>query len=153
MATSTKKDPHQIIIVRSGFNGLLTYTSPKTGEQFVWDEMGAYQEMELGELRTAKNAAKGFFENNWFMFDDEYKWVVEYIGVSQYYKNAVSLDDFDAIFTKSPAEIEEIVSHMSFGQKQTLIYRARQMIVDGQIDSKRVIATLEKSLGISLDEK
>jgi hypothetical protein len=156
MAPSTRKtqqDPHQIIIVRSGFNGLLTYTSPKTGEQFVWDEMGSYQEMELGELRTAKNAAKGFFENNWFMFDEEYKWVVEYLGVTQYYKNAVSLEDFDDIFTKPIDEIESIIKNMSYGQKQTLAYRARQKVVDGEIDSKKVIATLEKSLNISLDDK
>ena len=115
--------------------------------------MGSYQEMELGELRTAKNAAKGFFENNWLMFDEEYKWVVEYLGVTQYYKNAVSLEDFDDIFTKPIDEIESIIKNMSYGQKQTLAYRARQKVVDGEIDSKKVIATLEKSLNISLDDK
>lgn len=157
MATTSmrkeQKDPHQIILVRSGFNGLLTYTSPKTGEVFVWDEFGAVQEMELGELRTARNSARAFYENNWFMFDDEYKWVVDYIGVSQFYKNAISLDDFDNIFSKTPKEIEAIVSEMSAGQKQSLVYRARQKVVDGEIDSRRVIAALEKSLGITLDEK
>lgn len=154
--TSTRKgqkDPHQIIFVRSGFNGLLTYTSPKTGETFVWDEFGTVQEMELGELRTARNSARAFFENNWFMFDEEYKWVVDYIGVSQYYKKAISLDDFDNIFEKSPDEIEKIVSEMSNGQKQSLTYRARQKVIDGQIDSRRVIAALEKSLGVELIEK
>ena len=149
----TQRDPHEIVVVRSGFNGLLNYTSPKTQESFVWDEFGAVQEMELGELRTARSSARAFFENNWFMFDDEYKWVVEYLGVSQFYKNAISLEDFDDIFTKAPAEIEKIVSGMSTGQKQSLTYRARQKVVDNEIDSRRVIAALEKSLGVDLIEK
>ena len=153
MATTKKVDPHQIITVRNGFNGRLTYISPKSGETFVWEEFGDEQEMELSELKSAKSSAKSFFINNWFMFDDEFKWVIDYIGVGQLYKHTIDLEDFDNLFSDSPEQIEKIVSEMSDGQKQSLAYRARKMVVEGQIDSRRVIAALERSLGVELDEK
>lgn len=146
-------DTHQIIVVRSGFNGQLVYISPKTGEKFVWENFGDEQEMELGEIRNAKSSAKSFFINNWFMFDDEYEWVIDYIGVRQYYENAISLDEFDTIFTNSPDEIASKISKMTAGQKQSLSYKARKMIVEGKIDSRKAIAALEQALGISLVEK
>ena len=62
-------DMNQYVIVRNGFHGRLVYKSSRTGEKFVWDGFGTEQEMELKELRNAKNTSKGFFKNNWFMFD------------------------------------------------------------------------------------
>lgn len=87
------------------------------------------------------------------MFDDEYDWVIDYLGVRQYYKNAVSLENFDKVFSKSPTEITKIINGMSTGQKKSMVYRARQAIVDGEIDSNRAIAALEKALGVELIER
>ena len=61
--------PHTIITVRNGFQGRLVYRSKKTGERFVWDSFGAEQDMEIGELRNARNSNKKYIINNWFMFD------------------------------------------------------------------------------------
>ena len=146
-------DQNQIIVVRSGFHGRLVYRSPRTTEKFVWGEFGDEQEMELRELRNAKSAKKKYFENNWFMFDEEYEWVIGYLGLTQYYKNALPLDDFDALFKKTPAEIEKAVSKLSKGQKKSVSYRAKQLIAGGEIDSNKAIAALEKSLGIELIER
>lgn len=146
-------DQNQIIVVRSGFHGRLVYRSPRTTEKFVWGEFGDEQEMELRELRNAKSAKKKYFENNWFMFDEEYEWVIGYLGLTQYYKNALPIDDFDALFKKTPAEIEKAVSKLSKGQKKSVGYRAKQLIADGEIDSNKAIAALEKSLGIELIER
>ena len=86
------------------------------------------------------------------MFDDDDAWVIEYLGVGRYYKNAVSIDGFDDIFTKPPAEIAEIVNGMSAGQKRSAAYRAQQMIEDGEIDSMKKISALENCLGVELVE-
>lgn len=65
-ATTKKKisakdvDMTQFVVVRNGFQGRLIYKSPRTGERFIWDEFGAEQEMELRELRNARNSAKKF---------------------------------------------------------------------------------------------
>ena len=146
-------DPHEIIMVRNGFNGILVYTSSRTGEVIRWGALGEEQEMELGELRTAKNTAKGFFENNWFVFDEEYQWVIDYLGVRHCYKNSIDIDRIEEFFELPPEEIEKKIAAMPIGQKQSISYLAREMVVDGRIDSFKVVAALEKSLGIELIER
>lgn len=143
-------DPNQIIMVKNGFHGKLIYISPKTGETFLWDEFDDVQEMELKELRAAKNSSKGFFINNYFMFDDEYSWVIKYLGVTQYYQNAISTEGFDELLTKSAAEIQTIIEGMSAGQKSSLQFFAKEKISSGEIDSLRIISAIEKGLGVDL---
>lgn len=143
-------DPSQYIIVRNGFQGILVYKSSRTGEVFKWDSFGAEQEMELRELRNAKNSAKAFFINNWFMFDED--WVIDWLGVRQYYKNAIPIDSFDDIFKLTPAKLRDAVSKLSKGQKRSVGYRATELIKAGEIDSRKTIAALEEVLGISLVE-
>ncbi len=144
-------DQHEIVTVRNGFQGRLVYKSRKTGERFIWDGFGAEQDMEIGELRNAKSSSKKYFENNWFMFDES--WIPEYLGLSQYYKHAIPISKFDDFFSKTADEMEKIIAELSDGQKQSIAYRARQLIADGTIDSNKAIATLEKSLGIELIER
>ena len=142
--------PHTYVTVRNGFNGKLVYVSKRNGERLVWDEFGAEQEMELQELKNAKNASRAFFENNWFMIDDPE--VIAYLGVERYYKYALRFDDFDELFDKTPEEITERIGKLSAGQKASVAYRARQMIAAGEIDSIRVINALEKTLSTELIE-
>lgn len=144
-------DPEQYVTVRNGFQGRLVYVSKHTGERFVWDQFGAEQEMELRELKNAKNSYKKFFENNWFMFDED--WIVDYLGVQRFYRNAVRIEDFDEIFQKDAKTISEIISDMSDGQKKSVAYRARVLIADGDIDSNKAITALEESLGVELVER
>lgn len=144
-------DPNQIVTVRNGFQGRLVYRSKKTGERFVWDQFGAEQDMELSELKSARNTCKKYFIDNWFMFDDPE--ILDYLGMSQYYKFALNIKDFDKLFEKSVSEIEATVSKLSEGQKKSVAYRAKQLIAEKAIDSNRVIETLEKSLGVDLVER
>lgn len=144
-------DVHEYVTVRNGFQGKLVYISKRTGERFVWSEFGDEQEMELLELKNAKNSSKKFFINNWFMFDET--WIPKYLGVEQYYRYAIGIDNFDNLFEMTPDEICEQISKLSKGQQRSIAYRARMLIADGGIDSNRVIKALEKALGIDLVEK
>lgn len=146
-------DPNMYIPVRNGYHGILVYESSKTHEVFIWNEFGDTQEMELKELRNAKNTMKTFFVNNYFMFDEEYSWVIKYLGVTEFYKNAIGIDGFDELFTKSPNEIKNVVSTMSDGQKKSLYYCVKEKISNGEIDSFRTIKALEESLGTILIDK
>lgn len=143
-------DPHTIVVVRNGFQGKLIYRSSKTGERFEWSGFGEPQDMEISELRNARNSNKKYFENNWFMFDDP--WIVDYLGVSRFYRHAVSISDFDDIFTKTPDEVRSVIENMSDGQKKSVAYRARQLISSGDIDSHKLVTTLEDCLGVTLVE-
>lgn len=144
-------DPEQYVIVRNGFQGKLIYKSSRTGEKFVWSKFGDEQEMQLRELRNAKNSAKKFFINNWFMFDED--WIVDYLGMRQFYKNAVSIDEFDNIFSKPPEELKEMIKEMTPGQKKSVMYRAMELIAAQEIDSLKTISVLESALGVDLIEK
>lgn len=148
-----KADPNEIITVYNGFQGRLVYVSSRTKETFRWNEFGDTQGIELRELVNAKSSAKKFFINNWFMFDEEFSWVLEYLNVANYYKNALTLDNFDDLFTERPDKIEKIISKLSEGQKKSVMYRAQRLYADGEIDSNRVVAALEKALGIELSER
>jgi len=141
-------DPHSYVTVRNGFNGRLVYVSKRSGERLVWSEFGDEQDMELQELKNAKNSYRAFFENNWFMIDDPA--VIAYLGVERYYKNALAFEHFDDLFNLSPTEIERRVALLSEGQKASVAYRARQLIAEKEIDSIRVIEALERSLSTEL---
>lgn len=144
-------DLHQYITVRNGFQGKLVYVSQKTGEHFTWDGFGSEQEMELIELRNAKNSKKKYFQNNWFMFDED--WVVDYLGLKHFYRHAVKIEDFDKIFKMAPNEIKKVVAGLSEGQKKSVAYRAKVLITNGEIDSNNAIKALEESLGVELIER
>lgn len=144
-------DPNQLVTVKNGFQGCLVYKSKKTGERFVWDAFGDEQEMELSELKNARNSNKKYFINNWFMFDEE--WIVDYLGMKQYYKYAISIEDFDKLFDKPTEELEEAILTLSDGQKKSVAYRAKQLIAEKAIDSLKTISALERCLGIDLVER
>ena len=144
-------DPNQIITVRNGFQGRLVYKSKRTGERWSWESFGAEQDMELSELKNARNSNKKYFINNWFMFDED--WVIDYLGMRQYYKNSLNIQDFDQLFKKPVDEIEAVIAKLSEGQRKSVAYRAKQLIAEDEIDSNRVINTLEKCLGVELVER
>lgn len=143
-------EPTDYVTIRNGFNGTLVYISKRTGEEYIWPEFGSEQDIEIQELKNAKNTAKGFFENNWFLIDDVD--VIRFLGVERYYQNALDFDSFDEIFTMSPSQIAERISKLSDGQRESVRYRARQLIQDGVIDSRKVVSALEASLGVKLIE-
>ena len=144
-------DPNQPVVVRNGFQGRLVYHSKRTGETWVWDSFGAEQEIELRELKNARNSSRAFFEKNWFMFDEP--WIIDYLGVQQYYKHSLRLDQFDEIFQKTPSELKRILIQIPEGQRQSVAYRAKELIASKQIDSLKVIETLESALGFELIER
>lgn len=143
-------DPAQYVSVRNGFRGKLVYISPRTGEEFVWDNYGDEQDMELRELKTAKAGAKAFFTENWFLLDD---WVVRYLGVEGFYKHAKSPEEFDELFNMSPEDLRREIAEMTHGQKDAVVFRAKELIGNGTLDSLKTIGALEEVLGVELIEK
>lgn len=146
-------DMNQYITVRNGYPGQLVYTSKRTGEKFFWEHYGDEQDMQLMELRNARNTSKKFFDHNWFVFDEEYDWVIDFLGVRAFYNNIINLEGIDALFKKTPKQIEKELAVLTNGQKRTVGYRAMEMIRDKEIDSLAVIDVLEKGLGVALIER
>lgn len=141
--------PDEYVTVRNGYDGCLIYRSSKTGEKFVFENFGDTHDIEIQELKKARNDAKAFFRNGWFLIDDPD--VITYLGLGEYYKNAFTYEDFDKLAEMTPEEISEKIAKVSPGQRETIAHRARTMIADGRIDSHRAIAALEQGLGVQLN--
>lgn len=146
-----KIDLPEYVVVKNGFHGKLVYQSRRTGEVYIWDQFGDEQEMELRDLRDAKNSAKDFFANNWFIFDED--WIPDYLGVRQFYRDVIRVEDFDKIFDKEPNEMKEYIKALSDSQKASILYRASELINSGVIDSRKKIAALEDALGVEMIER
>lgn len=144
-------DPNMVVSVKNGFPGPLVYISSRTGERFRWEELGDEQDMELQELKNARNSSKAFFANNWFMLDDPE--VIEYLGVAEYYKRAFNLGDETVLQAMSPSAIKAAVAAMPNGRQLALKYRVKQMIEDGTLDSIKSITAFEDALGVELIER
>ena len=143
-----KLDPEMYVVVRNGYPGLLVYKSTKTGERFRFEGFGDEHEIELQELKKAKNEFKDFFINNWFLIDDPE--VIEYLGVGQYYKDAFTYEEFEELADMTAEEVAARIRQISDGQKLAVTRYAQQLIRDGRIDSVRVIRALEDGLGVKL---
>lgn len=137
--------------VINGFHGKLTYKGRHSGAFIEWESFGDRQIIDLKELKDAFASQKKFYKENWWLFEDPD--VIEFLRAKEFYKNALNSDNFDDIFTKTPDEINDIVSKMSKGQKKSLGYRAIEMINNGTLDSRKTIIALRDALGFELVEE
>lgn len=145
-------DTRETIVVRNGFHGVLVYESPRTHEVFKWSEFGDEQEMEIAELRTAKNNYKQFFMNNWFLFDDDYAWIVDYLGVGAYYKHTLNVDRLIELFDLPEAELKREVAALTDNQKLSIAYIARELRDEKRLDSITKVEAIEAAIGMSLSD-
>ena len=128
------------------------YSSKKImGYTVEWEDIGSVEYMELGELSSMKNTDKRFFEDNWIVFDDTEEYTAselyDFLKVSKYYKNVLTPDNIDEIFTYPKDEIVKTNSTLSRGMKETIAVRAKQKVDENTLD-KNIIDILESSLGI-----
>ena len=128
------------------------YSSKKImGYTVEWEDIGSVEYMELGELSSMKNTDKRFFEDNWIVFDDTEEYTTselyDFLKVSKYYKNVLTPDNIDEIFTYPKDEIVKTISTLSRGMKETIAVRAKQKLDENTLD-KNIIDILESSLGI-----
>lgn len=147
------------VLVKSNCYGQLIYKSKKTGFQIEWDNVSSEQYMSLEELLTMRNTYRKFFEKNWIIIegftDDEYsdissEEILDFLQVKQFYKTLLCPENIDDLFKMKPEEIEKRISNSSAGNKDFIIVRANELIESGELDSLRVINTLEKSLNCEL---
>lgn len=128
------------------------YSSKKImGYTVEWEDIGSVEYMELGELSSMKNTDKRFFEDNWIVFDDTEEYTAselyDFLKVSKYYKNVLTPDNIDEIFTYPKDEIVKTISTLSRGMKETVAVRAKHKLDENTLD-KNIIDILESSLGI-----
>lgn len=131
------------------------YSSKRTlGYAVEWEDIGSVEYMELGELSSMRNTDRRFFEDNWIVFDDTEEYTAsqlyDFLKVSKYYKNVLTSENIDEVFTYSKDKLIKTLSVLSRGMKQTIAARAKQKLDENTLD-KNIIDILESSLGIQFD--
>lgn len=131
--------------------GKLIYISKKqNGYEIVWSNPGDIEEIELGELMSMRNSQPRFFTQNWIGIEDED--VLRYLKVEKYYNGVPSFEDYDDIFTKPLDEIKVIIANLPAGIKETLGYKAAELINDGTIDSVKTVKYLCEAFSLVVEE-
>lgn len=148
--------------VRSNCYGGLIYVSKKTGFRTSWDNFGNKQPLTLEELLTMRNAEIKFYTKNLIIIegfqDSDYaqtysvEEILTYLQVTQYYTSSLCPNNLDDVFKMTPAKIEECVPNMSSGVRNSILIRANELIEKGEIDSIKIVNSLEKALGCELCE-
>lgn len=147
--------------VRSNCYGELNYISRKTGFSVTWKTFNSRQPVKLEELITMRNNDDvKFYKRNWIIIEGfqapEYKDVysveeiLAFLNVTEFYKDSLCPNNLDDVFKLPPEKIEESVPNMSSGVKNSIIIRANELIENGELDSRKVILSLEKALGCEL---
>lgn len=136
---------------RSGVAGCLIYKSLlNPGYTVEWNDLGDVQEMEYRELVSMRGNQRRFFEENWILIDDPA--VIKKLGVERYYKNSLTTDDFEEVFTMPAEKIKEVVPTLPGGTKDAIVAEAKKKIESGELDSRSAIKALEDSLSVELEE-
>ena len=75
------------------------------------------------------------------------------LGVAQHYRNALTTENFDDVFSWDAAKIRSDVAKMSDGMKDSIRMRAKELIKEDKIDSRNVIKALNEVLNCDLEEE
>lgn len=152
MATKPKvreaRDLNELISVRNNTHGVLVYVSKKNmGMEWVWNEFGDEDYLELSEVLAMRNTYPRYFKDCWVMLDKD---VLEYLGVDKYYKDIIDMENFDDIFKLTPTKLKNKLKKLPQSMRESVATRARQMIKSGKLDSIKIIKAIEQELNIDL---
>ena len=136
---------------RNGTAGNLIYKSTlNPGHTVEWEAFGDVQEMEYRELVSMRGNQRRFFEENWILIDDPA--IIKKLGVERYYKNSLTTDNFNDVFTMPADEIKKIVPTLPGGTKDAIASEAKKKIETGELDSRSAIKALEDTLSVELED-
>lgn len=151
---------HTVINVRSNVFGELIYKSIKNGFKVSWNDNITPLGFTLDELLIMRNTQPKFFERTWIVIDGfidteisetlSAEDIYEYLQATKFYKSFLCPENIDELFTMKPDDIVKRLRGTSTINKDAVIIRANEMIESGELDSIRVITTLEKELGCEL---
>lgn len=134
-----------VIRVRSITFGKTIYKSPINGAEFIWDKMGAVQDMTIGELRTMNNSYADFLQKPMvILLDDK---AVRQFRLSKIYESVSAIYDLKTLFTKDTSIIEKTIDEaLTANMRDMLISRVRMMYKNGSLRDINIIKLLENKL-------
>ena len=139
-----------LVMVKSAVNGKLVYVSKRqNGYKETWNGLGEEIPMEMAELYSRKNTDKSFFTENWIEVDPI---VLRDLQMERYYKDAISVDDLDAIFELEGDDLRNAIDKMKDNTKNAFALEAIRRIENETLTNFRVINIIEEKLNCELYE-
>ena len=135
--------------VTSIYEGELSYDSPITlGYHAQWNEFGDTVDIEFKELKAMMRSQIRFYSEPWISIPKD---VIVALRAERFYKDtALTVEEFNALFTKAPNEITATIAPLSASFKKAIRTKAKRMIEDREIDSIAIKEAIEAGLGSPL---
>ena len=141
----------EFIDVQSCIVGKLIWKSKKTGYKMTWDAYGDINPMQVSDLIEMRNDSKYMFIANWVvLLGDRAQDIMDYLQISQYYKDVLTPDDIDSILLGDPKDLGTALRTMKEATKEALVYKAREYVKDGTIDSSKTIKAIREATGVDI---
>lgn len=146
-----------IITVTNNSKSPMLYISKDEKTSVEWDDFGSDSYMTMQELVTMKNSQRRFFEENWITLsddNDEYTSddIYRFLRVDKMYSKILNQYQIEDLLDSDIDEIRSTIVGLSKGMKETIKDIVSEKIINGVIDSKQKISTLEEVLHCSFND-
>ena len=135
----------EIVEVRSCFDGVVGYTSPKTRTTYKWIEKGDIEVLTIEEI-LAMNTKSIFFQTPLLIVEDSR--IVEALGLKNIYEAVEKIENVDELIEMDLEDIEDIIGRLSNDHKINLRDEVAKKIKNAEIRDYVVIQALKRILNI-----
>ena len=135
----------EIIEVRSCYDGVVGYTSPKTNTNYKWIEKGDIEVLTIEEI-LAMNTKKIYFQTPLLIVEDDR--IIEALGLKNIYEAVQKIENIDELIEMDLEDIEDIIGRLSNNHKINLRDEVAKKIKNEEIRDYVVDQALKRILNI-----
>jgi hypothetical protein len=147
---SDQVNDDDMIQVMNGVNGELIHRSARTGRMWKFTRFGQTDRMPFSELMSIYNVNPKCFEEGRLIVMNAR--VAENFNLTDTYKNIITPQNLDSLFTKDVDELKVIVDNLPQTMKFTFVIRAKELYAQGKLDSVKLVRYIEETFGFSLED-
>jgi hypothetical protein len=126
----------------------VSYFDEKTGDRYVWEEIGDVNYIPFGVLKNMYRHFKGYFLGYYIRPNDER--VIKQFKLERTYKKYDDVLNKDNFVGKKIDALCEVIKNLPDALKFTTFARIQTWVSDGEITDITVVRTLEKVFGLDL---
>ena len=142
-------DLNRYVEVRSICTGTLTVKTKLDTYSFY--ELGAVQEITIGELKALKNSSPAYFTKPLFIIEDEE--ATEICGMTDFYKKILFIDNLPKFFAKSTEEqVTKKLNEIPQFLRMEIIVRLKERWTSGEDRDSDVCMYFRRQMGIDISE-
>ncbi len=135
----------EVVEVRSCFDGVVGYTSPKTRTAYKWIEKGDIEVLTIEEI-LAMNTKNIFFQTPLLIVEDDR--IVEALGLKNIYEAVQKIENIDELIEMDLEDIEDIIGRLSNDHRNNLRDEIAKKIKNAEIRDYVVVQALKRILNI-----